>query len=146
MNYEDDDIKELLNLTTPELTTRESEFIRRGVWRKIERHKTAVKVRTTLAATAAVIIIAVIATIGTHEQIAENEWISVLSEDELMEEIATAIPSEQITTELLQQDGNSISDAIIADADIEDAVATLSNEQQEELLLALSEFESHAYY
>ena len=139
MNIENGDIRNLFARTAPELTPRDAEQIRDGVWRKVRRHKTAVKVKTTAAGAIIVILVAVIATFKTSPQVPTNGWdIALMSENELMQKAST-VPSEKIAVELLGNDGDSIADAVISDADIETAVKSLSTKEQEELLLALAD-------
>lgn len=138
MNIENGDMKQLLERTDAVLTARDGERIRRGVWRKVRRHRTMVKVRYALA-TAAVIVIAVIATLRTSPDIGTNGWdVALMTNDELMQEIAQ-MPSGQVAAEMLEYEGDSIAEALLSDSDISDAVATLSADEQEELLLALSD-------
>jgi len=139
MNIENGDMGNLFARTAPELAPRDGERIREGVWRKVRRHKTAVRLRTAAAGAIIIFLIAVIATFKTSPDISANGWdIAMLSEDELMQK-ASAMPSEKIALELLGNDGDSIADAVISDVDIETAVKSLSTKEQEELLLALAD-------
>ncbi|RKZ26481.1 hypothetical protein DRQ26_04345 [bacterium] len=138
MNQEFEDIRELFERTKPVLTARDGEIIRDGVWRKFRRHRTMKKVRVAIA-TVAVIVIAIVATLP-HSPNENDNFIAIssFSDEELVEEIAQ-FPSYQVIVQLAGSDEAEIKDAILSEIDVESSVKALSRDEQEELLLAMSE-------
>ena len=138
MSNEFDDIGKIFDGAEPTLTSSDSDAIRRGVWHRVRRHKIIVKVRIAVT-TVAVIVIAIVATLPkNHAQNYDYAEMSYLSSNELIEEISQ-IPVDEITVQLADNDESEIQEAILSEVDLEDAVKTLSKNEQEELLIAMSD-------
>ena len=137
---ERDYISELFERTEPSFFSDDSERIRDGVWRRVRRHRTIVKARVAIAAVA-VIIIAVLVTLKTSQTTAVNDWdIAIMTDDELMQE-ASKLPQVELVNEIIGSEAEAIEVALLTEADINEVIQTLSEDEQEELLLALNEIQ-----
>ena len=136
-NY-DDRIRDLLERTRPSLTVREGCEIRHNVWTKVTKTRFAPRLYYSFGAAVLGLII-FLAVILTPESKPEGIWnISFYTDKELLEEVSQ-LPQEQVVAGLLGEDGEDIASAIYSDVDIEDAITSLTHEEQEELILALAE-------
>ncbi len=131
-------IKDLLDSTEPVLTSRESEEIRRGVWLKMRKHRTAVKLRAVLVPSALLILIA-FASLNPfgNGQIAESE-LFFFSDSDIWEE-AGKMPQNELVNGMLGTEIDSIANMYLEETEIEDAISLLSEDEQEEFLIALAE-------
>ncbi len=137
MSDEFKNIENIFDGAEPMLTTSDSDAIRKGVWRRVRRHRIIVKVRIAVA-TAAVIVLAIITALPKNQAQNYDYWeLSYLSDDELIEEVST-MPSEEITIQLADSDEDEIEEAILSQIDVEDAVSALPRDEQEEILIAMN--------
>jgi len=133
----DKKIKDLLDSTEPVLTSRESDEIRRGMWLKMRRHRTTVKVRAVLVPSALLLLIAFVALnpFG-NGQITESE-LFFFSDSDIWEK-AGDIPQDELIYGMLGTEIDSIANVYLEETEIEDAISLLSEDEQEEFLIALA--------
>ncbi len=139
----DDDIKKLWRQTEPALTSWEREEVRRNVWAKIERHKKLVRLEYGFAAAAVIIIAAVIvfnmSPTGQNGTVGDIDYYTLsVDEDELIENLDSASVV-QVYSAIAGGEIDSIYNAVIEDSDPDDVFSSLPEDEQEQILLALSE-------
>ncbi|RKZ34536.1 hypothetical protein DRQ33_01900 [bacterium] len=136
-NIDEKKLTQLWDSTRPVLTSHESESIRRGVWQKVEHHRTAVKLRTAFV-TAAVIIIAVLIALNPFSSTQTADYDLLVIDDADYWEKLEQIPQDELVYAVMGNEIDSIANVMIAQSDVEDAVSLLSEDEQKELLIALA--------
>jgi len=136
MNSENDNLRELFERTAPKLSQSEDETIRQGTWRKYHRHKKVLIMQTAIPAIA-LLIIALTISLKPQKQMISNEWdIALMNDSEIFAEVSQ-IQDESIISEMIGADGDSIADMLLNDLDIEDALNSLPNEEQNQIFQEL---------
>ncbi|MCD6595308.1 hypothetical protein J7L68_06515 [bacterium] len=137
--FDEKKFDEIWESTMSVLTPREMEKIRGGIWHKVEKHRKALKFRAVFVTTAIIIIAVIIAIdpFSSGNNIDQNDFF-VFSEKDYWQQLEK-IPEDEIIYEVIDTDIDSIANVMIYESDIESAISTLSNDEQEELLVALAD-------
>ena len=137
--FDEKKFAQMWETTEPVLTSREIEKIRSGVWSRVRKHRRAVKFRA-MFATAAVIILAVLIAVNpfsSRNDIDQSDFF-IASKYDYWQSLEK-IPEDELIYSLLETDIDSIDNALIYQSDVETAMSLLSDDEQEELLVALAE-------
>ena len=137
--FDEKKFERMWETTEPNLTPREIEKIRKGVWHRVRKHRTAVRLRTAFASTI-VIIIAVIIAVNPFSNVGNTDQNNffIVSEDDYWQQLEK-IPEDELVYSIMSTDIDSIENALISQSSVETAVSSLSDDEQEELLVALAD-------
>ncbi len=132
------DIREIWRCWQAPLSEGERRMVLDGVWRRVRRHRIAVRVRYAATTALAFVVVLLTVFVARPTQKGDGSEFELLSTAELMRRVA-AYASLGALTELAGDDADSMLAAIIAEADAREALEALPPQEQEEFLLALAE-------